>query len=190
MARIKGLAVQSRLDYFARHFGAAGLARVVEALSPEHAELVRGGLLVSDWYPLSLNEDLLACGERLLGKRDGSLCEQIGRASGRKGLSTVHGAFASKVDAREIGPKMVRSTATLWRVHYDQGSFTTIVLDDSSIESVLEGIEVKEPWICHVLTGYVAAHIEVLGGKNVSVTHVHCRSRRARECKWIARWES
>ena len=189
MARIKGLAVQSRLDYVARHFGQAGLKRVVDALAPNHADLLRGGVLVSDWYPLSLNEDLLACAERLLGKSDGSLCEQIGRASGQKGLSTVHGAFAARVDPKEIGPKMVRSTGTLWRVHYDKGSFTTTTIDDYTIESLLEGIDVKQPWICHVLTGYVAAHIEVLGGKHVSVRHVLCRSRGDRECKWLARWE-
>lgn len=188
VVQIKGLAIRSRLEYLESHFGADGLARVRADLEPEHDQYLREGVLVTAWYPLSLNDDLLATAERLLGTGDGSLCLELGRASGRKGLSTVHSAFASKLAAHEIGAKMARSTALLWQSYYDRGSMNTQTVGDHEIESELSGIEVTLPWLCHVLTGYIGAHVEILGGSTVEIAHEMCRSRGDERCLWRTRW--
>lgn len=188
MAQIKGLAVRARLEYLEQQFGRQGLSRVVDALTPEHRELLRDGVLVSGWYPLSLSDDLLGCAERLLGRGDGGLCREIGRASARKGLAGVHSAFAGKLDPDEIAAKMARSTALLWQSYYDRGTMTTRALDTGGIESELTGMDVTEPWLCHVLTGYIGAHVEVLGGSNVTVVHAQCHSRGEPRCVWSTRW--
>lgn len=186
--RIKGLAVQARLDYLEREHGSEGLLRVIAGLRPEHRNAIEQGVLVSGWYPLSLSDDLLGCAERLLGRGDGSLCRQIGRASGRKGLTTVHSVFGGRVDAVDIGAKMARSTKLVWQVHYDRGAMVTRELGPYAIVSVLEDFEVQEPWLCHVLTGYLGAHIAVLGGHDVTVEHTRCRCEGDDRCEWISRW--
>jgi hypothetical protein len=190
MVRIKGLAVRARLDYVEAQFGPQGKSRVVNALTPAHRELLRDGVLVSGWYPLALSDDILGCAERLLGASDGSLCREIGKASARKGLTGARSAFAAKPSPGEIAAKMARSTELLWQSYYDTGSMCTRTVDEHEIESELIGIDVDSRWMCQVLTGYIGAHIEVLGGSNVTVDHAQCRSTGAKRCIWRARWSS
>ena len=190
VVRIKGLAVQARLDYLERHFGPQGASQVVNALTPAHRELLRDGLLVSGWYPLSLSDDILDCAERLLGQSDGSLCREIGKASARKGLTTARSVFAAKPSPSEIAAKMARSTELLWQTYYNCGSMRTRAIDEHAIESELIGIDVDSRWMCHILTGYIGAHIEVLGGTDVTVDHAQCRSTGAEHCIWRAHWTS
>lgn len=190
MVRIKGLAVRARLDYLERQFGPNGASQVVAALTPAHRELLGDGVLASEWYPLSLSEDILDCAERLLGRSDGSLCREIGKASARKGLTTARSAFAAKPRPGEIAAKMARSTELLWQSYYDRGSMRTRAIGQHEIESELMDIDVERRWMCHVLTGYIGAHIEVLGGSEVSVRHAQCRSTGADRCVWRARWTS
>jgi predicted hydrocarbon binding protein len=188
MAGIKGLAVQARLDYLAKRFGADGLQRVIVALPRAHREAIERGILISDWYPLELSDGLLGTAERVLGTGDGSICYEIGRASGRKGLTTVHRGFTENSAALEIAEKMARTTSLLWKTHYDSGAFETHAVDDCAIQSELNGIQVRTPWMCHVLRGYLTSHIEVLGGNQVVVTHTSCAARNQERCIWDSRW--
>jgi hypothetical protein len=188
MAQVKGLAVKARIDYLHKQFGAAGLQRVLDGLSAEHRALIDEGVLVSSWYPLALSDALLGTAERLLGRGDGSLCREIGMASGRSGLAGAHRRFAERLDPLQIGAKMEHSTRLLWQSYYDKGSMLTRATGPLAIETELAGIELRQPWLCHVLTGYITAHIEVLGGHGVRVTHGECRVRAQPRCIWSASW--
>lgn len=188
MAEIKGLAVQARLDYLAKRFGSAGLQRVVAALPPEHRGAIERGILISDWYPLDLSDAVLGSAERILGAGDGAICYEIGKASGRKGLTTVHRAFAQNAEALDIAHRMERTTSLLWRTHYNTGTFETTAIDTCQIECELKGIQVRTRWMCCVLRGYLTSHIEVLGGNLVIVEHTTCAARNEVRCVWDARW--
>ena len=190
MARIKGTAVRARLDYLAARFGETGVQRVLDELSAElHAEIA-DGVVVSAWYPLELSEAILGAAERLLGKGDGSLCEAIGLASARKGLTSTYAAFVVQPEASEIADKMRRTTSLVWRSYYDVGEFQTFATGPTTLRSELIGIKPHTPWLCHVLVGYIAGHVEVLGGYNVRVVHVSCVLRRGSRCQWDASWQT
>jgi hypothetical protein len=63
--------------------------------------------------------------------------------------------------------------------------------DGSLCEAIeLSGIKPHTPWLCHVLVGYIAGHVEVLGGYNVRVVHVSCVLRRGSRCQWDASWQT
>jgi hypothetical protein len=190
VARIKGTALRARLDYLATRFGETGLRRVLDQLSAElHAEIA-DGVLVSAWYPLELSEAILGGAERLLGKGDGSLCEAIGLASARKGLTSTYAAFAVQPEVSEIADKMRRTTSLVWRSYYDSGEFHTVATGPTTLRSELTGMKLQSPWLCHVLIGYIAGHVEVLGGHNVRVAHVSCVLRGRSQCLWDASWQT
>jgi predicted hydrocarbon binding protein len=190
VARIKGTAVRARLDYLAARFGETGLQRVLDQLSAElHAEIA-DGVLISAWYPLELSEAILGAAERLLGKGDGSLCEEIGLASARKGLTSTYAAFAVQPEASGIADKMRRTTSLVWRSYYDVGEFNTFATGPTTLRSELTGMKLQSPWLCHVLIGYIAGHVEVLGGHNVRVAHVSCVLRGRSRCRWEASWQT
>lgn len=188
MAKVKGTAVRARLEYVRANFGEGGLAKVLSALQPEHRELVRGDIVISEWYPLSLSDDILGCVENLFGEGNGTLCQEIGAASCRNGLRTVYGVFTTGNEVN-ISDKLARTTRLLWKTYYDEGDLLTVSTGPTSIESELTGVVVKTPWLCHVLTGYIRAHIEVLGGHQVQLVHTECRTRKQGRCRWIGRWK-
>jgi predicted hydrocarbon binding protein len=158
------------------------------ALAPAQRDTIERGILISDWYPIELSDAVLGAAELMLGKGDGAICCEIGKASGRKGLTTVHRAFAQNAQLVDIADKMSRTTSLLWKTHYDTGSFDTRVVDAHAIQSELRGMQVRQPWMCHVLVGYLTSHIEVLGGREVTVAHTTCSARHEKRCIWDARW--
>lgn len=188
VARIKGTAVRARLDYLAAAYGDAGLRRVLDQLSPKLRLEIEGGVLVTEWYPLELSDAVLGAAERLFGKADGALCQAIGRASARKGLTTTYAAFAAKPQSSEIAEKMQRTTSLVWRSYYDVGEFHTHATGPNTLQSELTGLERQTPWLCHVLVGYIGGHIEVLGGEEVKVVHTSCKQRGEPRCSWDAEW--
>jgi hypothetical protein len=189
MARIKGLALRARIDFLETKFGRAGLLKVLETLAPQQREVLEQGVLISSFYPLALSDALLGAAERVHGRGDGALCREIGAASGRKGLTTVYRVFTTSSQHEAIGEQMARTTALVWQTYYDTGRFATRVVSETSIRSELTGIKLEAPWLCHILLGYQAAHIEVLGGRNVEVTHPECTLRGDNCCAWESRWE-
>ena len=190
MTRIKGTAVRARLDYLAANYGEAGLQRVLDELGPELRSELADGVLVSAWYPLELSEAVLGAAERLLGRGDGSLCQAIGLASARKGLTSTYAAFAAQPQVSEIAAKMQRTTSLVWRSYYDEGEFNTRATGPTTLQSELTGMKLRTPWLCHVLVGYIAGHVEVLGGHAVSVVHASCVQRKDARCLWDASWQS
>jgi predicted hydrocarbon binding protein len=181
--------VRARLDYLAANYGQAGQQRVLDALPAELRAVLDDGILISDWYPLELSEAILDAAERLLGDNDGALCQAIGLASARKGLTSTYAVFASRPDADEIALKMQRTTSLVWRSYYDVAEFHTRATGRDKLQSELTGLNLQTPWLCHVLIGYITGHVEVLGGRNVSVTHVSCTHRGQARCLWEATWQ-
>jgi hypothetical protein len=189
VARIKGTAVRARLDYLAATFGEAGLQRVLDELSPKLRSEIEHGILLTEWYPLELSDSVLGAAERLFGKADGALCQAIGLASARKGLTSTYAAFAARPESSEIADKMQRTTSLVWRTYYDVGEFHTRATGPTTLQSELTGLKLKTPWLCHVLVGYITGHVEVLGGQRVKVVHASCTQQGQSRCLWDGAWE-
>ena len=181
--------MRARLDYLAATYGEAGQRRVLDQLSPKLRSEVEDGVLVSEWYPLELSDAVLEAAERLFGKADGALCQAIGLASARKGLTTTYAVFAAKPQSSEIADKMERTTSLVWRSYYDVGEFHTHATGTNTLQSELTGLKLKTPWLCHVLVGYITGHVEVLGGEHVKVVHTSCTQRGEPRCLWDAAWQ-
>lgn len=129
------------------------MQRVLAELSPELRATIQDGVLVSAWYPLELSDAVLGAAERLLGRGDGALCEAIGRASARKGLTSTYAVFALQAHGSEIAEKMQRTTSLVWRTYYDAGEFRTQATGPHTLRSELTGMKLQTPWLCYVLVG-------------------------------------
>jgi predicted hydrocarbon binding protein len=186
--QIKGTAIRARLDYLAEKFGETGRRRVLDTLGDEHRAQLENGVLLCSWYPLELSDALLDAAERVLGKSDGAICRAIGRASARKGLTSTYALFATQAQAVAIADKMERTTSLVWRSYYDVGEFHTRATGASALESELTGVTLTSRWLCQILVGYIAGHVEVLGGVDVTVVHASCVLRGKPRCVWEATW--
>lgn len=186
MARIKGVAIQSRLQFIESRFGSEGLERVLDRLPPEHRKWLTEPVLVSRWYPLALSEAILDAAETLFGRRDGALCREMGATSCRLSLQKLYRGFAAPRDTSHLA---LRLREALWKHYYDEGKLEARRLDEGAIEVELKNLAESTRWTCDLLVGYMEALEELWGHRHVTVTHARCRSRGAPSCVFSIRFE-
>ncbi len=183
---IKGTAIKARVDYLRARFGEKGLARVVEALSPEHRSYLRDDVIISSWYPFSLSEDIMSCAERILGNNDGALCREVGAASCRFGFETVYKKFATASDPRKA---IAAFSGVLWKNYWDTGRVEARSLDPGHTEIELHDFNVPHPTLCHVLHGFFETAMKTWGASHVLVAHPRCHGKGARNCVFTVSWD-
>lgn len=183
---IKGTAIKARVDYLRAHFGEEGLARVVEALSPEHRWHLRDDIIISSWYPFALSEEIMSCAERLLGKDDGALCRDVGTASCRFGFETVYKEFATVSDP---GKAIAAFSGVLWKNYWDTGRLEARRLDPGYAELELFDFNVPHPTLCNVLHGFYETAMKIWGASHVLVAHPSCHGKGAPTCVFTISWD-
>lgn len=185
MAMVKGTAIQARMDYLRSRFGPDGLAKVLDSLAPEHRSLVTKPILVSNWYPMELSDEIMGAAEEHLGKGDGSLCRDIGVLSCKVGLQTVYKAFSRPDDPSSA---VTRLTGLLWKSYYDTGEMVGRVRGPDSAEILISGIQLRKPWLCHLLVGFIATILEEWGGSHSRASHPECMARGDSRCLFLVEW--
>ncbi len=184
--QIKGMAIKGRVDYIRARFGEEGLARVMEALSPEHRSYLRDDVIVSSWYPFSLSEDIMACAERVLGKNDGSLCREAGAASCRFGFETAYKEFAT---APDIDKAIASFSKILWKSYWDTGRLEVRSPSPGYTEVELCDFDVPHPTLCQVLIGFFETALKIWGASHVLVAHPTCHEKGAKNCIFAVSWD-
>jgi hypothetical protein len=137
-----------------------------------------------NWHPMSELVELLEVAERILGRSDGRLAEQIGAAGARANLKGVMVRMAFYVGKPEY---LLQRITGLWRQFNDHGDMKLLELTESIVR--VEVVDVPEPhWLfCCVLTGWcreVAAAVAIEGAR---ARHVECRARGGARCIWEVR---
>jgi len=183
---IKGTAIKARVDYLRARFGEEGLARVMEALRPEHRSHLRDDIIISSWYPFSLSEDIMACAEQILGKDDGSLCREVGVASCRYGFETVYKEFGT---ASDPGRAIATFSGVLWKNYWDTGHLEARSSEPGHTEIEICDFSVPHPTLCHVLLGFFETAMKIWGASHVLVAHPTCHGKGAPTCVFTLSWD-
>jgi predicted hydrocarbon binding protein len=183
---VKGIAIKARVAYIQARFGEEGLARVMEALSPEHRSYLRDDVIVSSWYPFALFEDIMACAERIFGKNDGALCREAGAASCRLGFETVYNKFAT---ASDIPKAIANFTTILWKSYYDTGRLEVRSPSPGYVEVELCDFKVPHRTLCYALVGFFETALKIWGASHVLVAHPSCHEKGAKNCIFAVSWD-
>lgn len=185
MPRVKGSTVTARLQFLESRFGRDARIKLVASLAPEHRRVLEDGVLPHQWVPFELFVDLNVAIDRVHGKGDLALCEEMGAHGAEANLPTLYRVFY------KLGTPMFifRKAARLWEVHYDSGRL--VPTQDGPTTVRLKIVDFETPHRSHCLSvlGWATRSIELSGAKVIERSEPRCRTRGDNACELVATWK-
>jgi hypothetical protein len=184
MPSVKGAAINARLRFVRENHGEAGVKRVVQALPPEHRATLEANVLAQAWAPFDLFVVLSVTIDRLFGRGDLSMCQEMGRYAAEVNLPTLYRLFYKLGNPGFI----LRKAAQLWSVHYDTGKL--VAIEEGRGAARLEIVDFATPHRAHCLSvlGWAARSVELSGGAVKRAEEERCRTRGDEVCALVLNW--
>ena len=185
MARIKGVALLSRMAMLKEHFGDDAVMQVTALLTEENrALLTGGGLLSSSWYPAEVFKDLNVAIYRVLRTKEPNVMEKLGELTAEMGLTTIH-----KMKVKETPEETLRRIPMLWDAFHDSGTFT-VESKPGKASFRVEGYGLPHREFCRNLSGWGKKIIELSGGKNATAKEMKCVCNGDPYCETVVTWDT
>ena len=183
MTRSKGTNILNIREFVVQRMGQAAWDQLVAAMpEPDRATLTT--VLAFGWYDFGLNARLLAQMVATLGQKDRALARQYGAFEAERDLTGVHRLFL-----RLANPAYVLEKAgEYWFRFYDTGTWTIQRHDGNHASGTLKGMDGTDEDYCAYLTAYVTRMFELVGAKEVRVTHPVCSARGGPHCVYDIHW--
>ncbi len=183
MAQVKGTAFLSLRAFLDEVGGAPLRAKLTARLPRERAELLESALAVG-WHPLDAYVAAIDALGDALAKPPEDAARAYGRFAAGFDLSTIHRLFL-----RFANPAYVLEKAgEYWGRYYDTGTWRVERVSPTRAQADLAGFGAVDPVFCEFLTEYVRRMFELVGARDVRVSHPRCRARQAEACHFVAEW--
>ncbi|MEO7094473.1 MAG: hypothetical protein ABI175_14555 [Polyangiales bacterium] len=181
---IKAQGLLNAAKWIEAEFGQGALRDVIRACSVEVRDRYTSAIAIN-WHPMEEFVEFLEVADRILGRGDGRIAEEIGAAGARKNMK---GAMLRLVFYLAKPEFLMKRITQLWRQFNDEGSMDLLHLDDYSSSIEVRGVTNPQFLFCATLTGWSREVAIALGGANPVVRHTECRARGASKCIWQLRW--
>ena len=184
MAKVKGVALLSRMAMLKQHYGEEDTARIVAALSEQSRDLITGGgLISSSWYPAEVLKDLDDTIDKALKTKDPHAMETLGEMTAEQGLTTIH-----KLKIKTRPEETFTRVPQLWSAFHDTGELE-ITSEPGKATFRVKGYGMPHRTFCRNLTGWANKMVELSGGKNVSTRETLCVCNGDECCEMVVTWE-
>ncbi len=182
--RVKGFVLASRVAFVKEHFGPSTLEKVLSSLNKEDQDVLRGLLLPSGWYSSEVNARLDASIVRIIGGPAEKAFWKLGRQSAEQNLDKFQGNYVKG----KTPATFLEQTPSIYKLYYQIGSrefrptgATSGILITHDAENVTEGD-------CLTVMGWHERALEMVGAKDIKITHPVCRAKGGPECRYQITW--
>jgi hypothetical protein len=178
--QIKAQGLLNAAKWIEEQYGASALTEVIRACSEPVRERYVSAIAIN-WHPMSEFIEFLEVAERVLGRSDGKIAEQIGAAGARANMKGVMVRFAFYVAKPEY---LLQRVAGLWHQFNDEGEMKLLEVTDNTVRVEVSGVKTPHWLFCCVLTGWcreVAASVDMT---KPHARHVECITRGGARCIW------
>jgi hypothetical protein len=183
---IKAQGLLNATRWIEENYGQRALSEVVQACGPAVRERYVSAIGIT-WHPVEEFVELVDAADRLLGKGDGKLAEEIGASAARANLKGVLVRAALYVANPEL---LVRRAAGLWRQYNDEGEMRVLEFDESVARLEVAGMSTKSWTFCCAVTGWFREVATAAGIQSAVARHPQCRAKGAARCVWEVRGRS
>jgi len=186
MARVKGTALRTTVDFLKAHMSAEEFQALVGTLTKEEQELATSPVLLSGWYDFALLRKMMRLAEGKVHLKTGhSVPWEMGRASADATLNTIYKIFFKVADMNFI----VRKAAYLYPTLYDSGVMEIVDLQNNRTVIRIKDFNDPSAEFCQRMQGWMQRTAELAGYKRVSLEHPLCKARGDAYCEYHGRWE-
>jgi uncharacterized protein (TIGR02265 family) len=184
MVQVKGAAIAARRAFVVEEFGDQAWDRVLAELPAEDAEVLRGVVLSSSWYPFGLNERLDEAIAQTVGGGDLAVFERIGARSATTNLKGPHAAFLAAGDPE----RFLGATEAIYKFYYDTGHRTYEATGpDSGVITTHDAETFSRP-DCLTVIGWYKEALRMCGARRVEIVEETCRADGDEHCRYRVRW--
>jgi predicted hydrocarbon binding protein len=184
VAITKGITFTHARSYVEGTFGATGWNAVLQHSRPDDRATL-GGIVAVGWYELDLYARLLRSIDSALGRGDLELMAAIGRYGAEKDLNTVYRLFF-----RLQSPAYaIEKVAEYWRKFHDTGVWTVEREGSGKARGTLRDWGCVDRALCREMMAYMTRVLELVGAKEVRLSHPRCRADGETECFFSLRWK-
>lgn len=180
--KVKGGAIQSRLEFVRENGGDAAVERVLARLSEEDRKTCTH-VLAALWYPFEFNARL----DEAIGAEMGmgeNVFLLMGEKSATHNLGSTHRAFMAEKDPHGL----LKRSAQIYQAYYDTGHREYERVGETKAILRTFDSETYSKHDCMTVVGWHRKAIEMCGGKNARVTETKCRARGADVCEYVCEW--
>lgn len=183
-AEIKGTTFQLRLRFVRERWGEEAVERVLAAMAPDDAAVVRGALPIG-WYPLALNARLDEAISRTMTDGGETVYRELGSHAAVELAREIYSAYVADATPREF----LEASTKMYRLHYrNAGSKRDEFPGPGVAEVTFEGGAETYRSNCVSKGGFLTKGVEVSGGREVSCEEVGCALRGDPACVFRLRW--
>jgi predicted hydrocarbon binding protein len=181
LQQMKGIGFANVHCYVQTKHSEAKWAEVLAKLDKEDSRVVASAVAVG-WYDVMLFARLLRVVDKVCGRGDLHLMDELGKFEAEQDLNRVLRVFI-----RVLSPLQIfRVEGRLWSHFQDSGKWESHRVPNG-VDATLTGWAVDQA-LCQELAGYLVRLMEFTGGKDVRVLHPTCRARGSEKCVFQYRW--
>ena len=181
--KVKGNILKARVGFVKDRFGEAGWQKVVACL-PEGDRKVLKSVTNVAWYDFDLGARLDKAIVSALAGGDRRVFEEMGRASARENLTTVHGSFLQPRDPQ----KFMAKAPLIYNFYYDTGHRTWQPTGPTSGVLTTFDSETFSTADCATVVGWHKEALAMLGARNIEIVEEACRARGDDVCRYKVSW--
>ena len=182
--QIKAQGLLNAAEWIEEQYGQASLRDVIRACGPEVRDRYTSAIAIN-WHPMAEFVEFLEVADRLLGRGDGRIAEEIGAAGARKNMKGAMLRLAFYLSKPDF---LMKRITQLWRQFNDEGSMELLHIDEFSSSIEVKGVTRPQWLFCCTLTGWSREVSNALGGQHPVVKHTDCRARGQSRCIWQLKW--
>lgn len=180
---VKGSVILHRFNWFEERGGDAA-ERVLSAMAPEDADVLRRGVFAGVWYPIELFLALSRTIDRVLGRGDLSVLREIGAVSALVGLRGTYGVFV-----KPGHPELVFKRApAVWGQFYDSGRVSFENEGPTTVRLILADVATPALEVCAAVHGWIEGMLQFTGVEG-TVREERCVARGDARCEYVIAWK-
>jgi len=183
MAKIKGPILVSLKKFVLDRFGKEGLKKFLESFPEDERNSLEMPLALG-WYDLSLVIKALHHLKDVLGKGNRELVRQFGYFDVEQDLNFFQRVFLSLANPAYA----LEKSAEYWSRFCDWGNWKVTRIDKNHAKGELIGCPIIDGLYCLELTSYLYRMWELIGARDINISHEQCRARGDKSCIWSASW--
>ena len=183
--KVRGTVLRARIGFVKDKFGEQAWTRVLEALPEDDAKFMSGIITHGAWYPFDISVRLDDAIVNVLGGGQMAVFEDIGRASAKENLSTVHGRFLDPRDPMEF----LKKTPIIYSFYYDTGRRTFEATGPTSGVLTTFDAETFSKPDCATVIGWHKQGLEMAGARDVQMVEEECRAEGGKVCRYRVSWK-
>jgi hypothetical protein len=166
-------------------YGREALGRVLQACSPALRDRYVSAIAIN-WHPLQEFLEFVGVADRLLGKGNGDLAQELGAAGARANMKSVMLRFVFYISKPDF---LMRRIAGMWSQFNDQGTMELIHVEPYRLVIRVSGINEFPPLFIRVLTGWANVVVSAIASDTAVARVVDCVEKgEGARCDWELRW--